>query len=236
MQPFDLRIEDTVGIDCHPLLVADMCTPFPFLFLFNGLQMCNDIRILCIGMQLCKALILPGIHMQQLHQIRIQLCIAGMQPAGKGDTIGFIFKFFRIQLIKGMQLALLQYLCVQSRNPVDAFSKMYIHMCHMHAIVRIDQCHTSCTAALICCGIQCLQNAAQMRNYGFQIGHRPGFQSLCQNRMIGVCTRFFNNAHRLLHTNSLLHQLIYQLRYDQRWMGIIDLNHGMLIQSVQIMP
>ena len=137
-----------------------MCTPLPFLFLFNFLQSCNDLRILSIGMQLCKALILPGIHMQQLHQIRIQLCIAGMQPACKGDAIGLVVKFFGIQRIKGMQLALLQYLCVQRCNPVDAFPEMNIHMCHMHAIVRIDQCHGSCTAALICCCIQCLQNAA----------------------------------------------------------------------------
>ena len=73
-----------------------------------------------------------------------------------------------------------------------------------------------------------------MRNHFFQIIHGPFFQSFCQDGVVCISAGLAYNFHSLIHGKSFSGKKTDQFRDDHRWVGVVDLDHHMLIQFMEI--
>ena len=66
-----------------------------------------------------------------------QFLIAVQKPPSEGNAVRLVVKLLRIDIIEMLQFGILQYLCMKSRNSVDAVPEVDVHMCHVDAVLLI---------------------------------------------------------------------------------------------------
>ena len=112
---------------------------------------------------------------------------------------------------------------------------MNIDMGHVNAVIFIDNLYLRVFVFFTHSLVQFFNIRNQLGNNLLQICQRPFFQSLSQNGMICVCTGFSDHFDGLIHGKSfLLYQNSDQFRNYHGWMGIIDLDHCVVIHFAQI--
>ena len=236
MQPLDLDIKNGFRVDGHAFLFLNAGSKRLFIAHLNLPELFQKLLVILIFqelLQLLRVLVKSG-----SDRFRDQLCqrsVAGQQPSAEGNAVGLIVEFFRINLIKRMQLRILQDLRVDRRHAVYGKAVMDIHMRHMDAVVLINDIHGGIAEFLLHPSVQLLDDGHQLGHRLFQIGKRPLLQRLRQNGMIGVGAGTAHHADCLIHGKCLvLHQNPDQLRNDHGRMGIVDLNDRELIQMAQV--
>ena len=133
-----------------------------------------------------------------------------------------------------VQFAVFKDFRVQRGHAVGAVGKVNIHVSHMDYIVGVnDGC-----GRVIGLGtgqlIQLFDDGHQLGHYLLQVVFRPFFQSLRQNRVIGVGTGFCDDLHGFFEVNLLITQQPDQLRNHHGGVGVIDLDGGIVVQVVKI--
>ena len=104
----------------------------------------------------------------------------------------------------------------------------------MDALILIDDRYFLIFVFLLCLCVQLVDNRHQVRNNLLEVIDRPFFQCLCQDGVVGVSTGLAYNIDGFLHGKASLLQQTDQLRNDHGRMGIVDLDHNVIIQLVQI--
>ena len=236
METLDLDVKDGMGIHRQVLgLVEIPAQPF-FIVVFDLLQAVQNLFVLPVCQQLLQTGgVLPDFFPRQaFHQLR-QFRIAVLQPAAEGDAVGFIVKLFRINIIEGLQLRALQDLGVESRHSVDGKAVVDIHIGHMDSLVLIDDIDGLVRILCFHPGVQFPDNGHQLGRHLLQIGNRPFFQGLRQNGVVGVGAGLFHHFDGLVHGKVSLLEQTDQLRDHHGRMGVVDLDHHILVQMVQIL-
>ena len=161
--------------------------------------------------------------------------VTGQQPSSERDTVGLIVKLFRINLIKGIQLGIFQDFRMDRCHTVYREPVMDVDMRHMHPVILINDLHLGILILLRHTLIQLFNDRHQLRHYLLQILKRPFLQCLRQNGVVRISTGPAHHVDGLIHGKRLI---VYknpdQLRDHHRRMGIIDLDHRMIIQSAQV--
>ena len=161
--------------------------------------------------------------------------VTGQQPSSERDAVGLIVELFRIYLIKGIQLSILQDLRMNRRHTVYRETIMDVDMRHVHPVILIDDLHLRILILLRHPLIQFLDDRHKLRHYLLQVLKRPFLQCLRQNGVVRISTGLADHVDGLIHGKRFI---IYE-NPDQLWdhhrrMGVIDLNHRMVIQSAQV--
>ena len=121
------------------------------------------------------------------------------------------------------------------RNPVYGKAVMDIDMGHVHALFLVNDLHPGILILLCHSLIQLLDIGHELGHHLLQIFQRPFFERLRKNRVIGVGAGLTYHLDCLIHGKSLfLHQNADQLRYDHGRMGVIDLDHRMVVHFSEI--
>ena len=118
--------------------------------------------------------------------IRDRFSVAGQEPPSEGNAVSLIIELLRVDLVKRMQFRFFQDLGMDGRNPVYGKSVVNVHVRHVYAIVFINDPDLRVAVFGLYPRIQFLNDRNELRHHFFQIGQRPLFQRLCQNRMIAV--------------------------------------------------
>ena len=103
-------------------------------------------------------------------------------------------------------------------------------MRHVNPMLLVDDGGLWVAAQRFCPFVQMFDDRHQLRNRLLQIIQRPGFQRLCQNRVIGIGAGPADDAHCPVKIHSSLHQQSNQLRDNHGRVGIVDLDDHRLIQ------
>ena len=235
MKPLGLNRKNTVWIYCDSLCTLQPFSKFFFIRLFDVVQSAKDRFIINKSTQLFqfKCILFKAVTDHIFDQSR-QHGITFQQPASKGDTIGLIIEFFRIQAIEIIQFTVFQNFCMQCGHTVRAVRKMNIHMGHVYCPVSVNDSCSCILCPFRCQLVQPLNNRYKLRNHFFQICHRPFFQSFRKNGVVGVSTNFCNNLNSFFKINPFFFQQANQFRDYHRWMSIIDLDCCIICQIMEI--
>ena len=235
MKTFYLNVKDGILIHMKILCLIEITFQRSLVVLFDLFQ---PLQHLCVILILQKLLKLHRIFListsDQALDVVCQLMIAVDQPAAESNSVGLVVELLRIDIIKRFQLRILQDLRVQRGNAVDRETIVDIHMRHVNAAVLVDDRHLFPFVFCLSPRIQLENNRKQMRHYLLQVINRPFFQRFGKDRVVGIGTGSADNADRFIHREaSLLKQTDHLRNYHGR-MGVIDLDHHMLVQMMQI--
>ena len=235
MQSLDLDIKYTVLINLNTGIFEDkLLADFLCICLYCK-QLVQYILIFPKSrqlLQLCRIL-LPAIS-DQRRNIFCKRTITIHQPSAERNSVCLIIKFLRINLIKLMQLSVFQNFCVKCRNTIDRKSIMDIHMCHMNQLVAVDNSKIFLRILCFHLLVQSADNRNQLRHNILQILNRPFFQCFCQDCMIGIRTYMRNDLCCFFKCNSPLTKQTDKLWDNHTWMRIIDLNHCIISQIMEV--
>ena len=156
------------------------------------------------------------------------------QPAAEGDTVCLVVEFLRVDIIKRFQLGIFQDLGVQCSNAVNGKSVVDIHVCHVDTLILVDDRYFLVFVFLLCLCIQLMDDRQQVWNYFLEVIDRPFLQCLGKDGMVRVSAGFAYNIDGFLHGKASLLQQADQLRNHHGRVGIVDLDHNVIIQLVQI--
>ena len=238
VKPLDLDIKNGIRIKVNTFHLLHISHQFLLLcpldlgkliqyrrILFKGKQLFQLIRILLVALS------------DQARNISRQFPVAGQQPSSEGDTVGLVVELLRIKFIKIMELRVFQNLRVDRRHAVHGKAVVDIDVRHVHLLVLVDDPYIFVLRIFLpYLLIQFLNNRHKLRHHFLQIFQRPFFQRLRQDRVICVSAGFAHHIDRLVHGKRLiLHQYPDQFRDDHGGMGIIDLDHTVIIELSQIL-
>ena len=235
VKTFYLYVEDRILIHCQVLGLVEILLQCLFIVFLDLFQLFQHFRVIFVFQKLFQfhRVLLISASDQALNVIR-QLVIAVDQPAAERNTVGLIVELLRIDIIERFQLGVFQDLCVQRRHTIDRETVMDIHMCHMHTSVLVDDGNFFPFIFGFRPGIQLKDDRKQMRNHLFQIIDRPFFQRFGKDRMVSVRTGLADYMDCLIQSKSSLLKQTDQFRDYHGRMGIVDLDHHMLIQVMQV--
>ena len=121
------------------------------------------------------------------------------------------------------------------RHTVHREAVMDVNVRHMHPVVLIDNLHLGILILLRHTLIQFLDDRHKLRHYLFQICQRPFFKRLRQNCVVRVSAGPADNLDRLVHRERLLiHQNTDQLRDYHGRVGVVDLDHRVIIHFAKV--
>ena len=107
-------------------------------------------------------------------------------------------------------------------------------MCHMNQLAAVDNRKIFLRILCFHLLIQSADNRNQLRHNILQILNRPFFQCFCQDCMIGIRTHMRNDLCRFLKCNSPFTKQTDKLWDNHAWMRIIDLNHCIISQIMEV--
>jgi len=235
MKTFYLYIDDGIFIQRDILCLIQELFEIQFAVVFDLLKFCKNLLVVFVFKQFFQ---LVGIFFEsrsdQALNILCQFTVAVQQPAAESDSVCLVVEFLRINIIERFQLGVFQDLGVQCCNAVNRKSVVDIHVCHVDALILVDDRYFLIFVFLLCLCVQLVDNRHQVRNNLLEVIDRPFFQCLCQNGVVGVSTGLAYNIDGFLHGKASLLQQTDQLRNDHGRMSIVDLDHNVIIQLMQI--
>ena len=133
-----------------------------------------------------------------------------------------------------IQLRVLQNLCMQICHSIHTKAIMNINMRHMNHIITVNDRNSFIIETSSYLIIQYLNDRNQLWHNLHQIMSRPLFQCFRQYCMICISTGSAYNIDGRIHIHSLCNEKTDQLRNDHGRMCIINLDHCIFIQIIQI--
>ncbi len=134
---------------------------------------------------------------QRLHQHAGQLGVGLIEPAAEGDAVGLVVDPLGVQLVQLGKDRAFHQLAVQRRYAIDAVRAQERQVAHAHppAVVFFDQghgtqqveiMHAFGTQRIEMVGIDQVDDLHVPGQHALHQGHRPGFQGLGQQGVVGV--------------------------------------------------
>ena len=123
---------------------------------------------------------------------------------------------------------------MQRCHAVGGVGEVDVHVGHVHPVVLVDDGKALVLGAGASQFVQFFDDRHQLRHHSVQIGAGPRFQRFGQNGVVGVGAGLGDDLHSLFKLDAALAQQTDQLRNDHGRMGIVDLDHNVIIQLVQI--
>ena len=236
MKALDLNVENTIRIQLHALMFADVLRKSQLVVLLDLADAVKNCAVILILQQILQPVRILLIRIGDgLRKIVGELMVAGKQPSAEGDAVCLVIELLRIDLVELVELRILKDLRMNGCNAVYREAVVNVDIGHMNAAICINNLHIRILVFRTDAAIQLLDDRNQLRNHLFQIFHRPGFQSLCKDGVVRVCAGLRYHLNRLIHGECLvLGQNPDQLRDHQRRVCVIDLDHGMIIEVTQI--
>ena len=235
MHTLDLNIKDRLRVHFNTLILSNVTLQLPLVVLLDFFQTVLEFLAVLEVQELLQLRSIVVIAMtNQLIQIVGQARVGVHEPATEGNTVGLVIEFFWVKVIEGLQLRRFQNVCVEGRNTVDGISVVNIHVSHVHTAVLINDIDRRVVFHFFCTTVQFLDKWYQMRYNTIQEIKWPFFQSLCQDGVVGVGRHLLNDLNSLIKVNTTKFQKTNQLWNHQRWVGIIDLNHCVVWQIMEI--
>ena len=235
VETFYLDVEDRIRADLQPLCLAQVSTEIFFVLVLDLKQSVQDLIILFISKKLLKlCCILFVAFANGLVKQRGQTRIAVEQPATEGNAVCLVVKFLRIDPVEIVQLRVLKDLCVQRGNAVYAESVVDVNVGHVHRFIAVNDGHALILIFSSHFIIQHLDDRHELRNDFLQIIYRPFFQRLGEDCMVRIRTCPGDNVDGVVHFHAALHQQTDHFRDHHGRMGVIDLDHRIVRQIVEI--
>ena len=134
-----------------------------------------------------------------------------------------------------MKLGVLKYLGVEGGYAVDGEAKVDVHVGHVDGVVFVDDGD----ARVIVLGLRDLieldDNVGDGRGDLLQAGERPLLEGLGKNRVVSVGDHGTYDGHGLVKLDAMLGvEQANELGNDHGGMRIVDLDHGVVGQIVQV--
>ena len=235
VETFYLDIEDRIRADLQSLCLAQVSAEIFFILVLDLKQPVQDLVIIFICKKFLK---LCGVFFvafaDGLVKQRGQTRVAVEQPAAEGDAVCLIVEFLRVDPVEIVQLGILQDLRVQRGNAVYAESIVDVNVGHVHRFIAVDNRHALILIFSSYLIIQHLDDRHELRNDFLQIVHRPFLQRLSEDRMVRVRACPGDNVDGVVHFHAALHQQTDHFRDHHGRVGVIDLDHRVVRQIVEI--
>ena len=237
VETLDLDVKNRIFIDVHILRLLQVLFQVRLGFLLDFSNAVQNRFVILISHQLFQlGRVLHKIRADQTSQIIGEPVVAVNQPSAEGDAVGLVVEFLRINIVEGLQLGILQNLCVKRRHAVHRIAVMDVDVGHVNSVFLIDDIHPLIVEIPSHPGIQVADDGKQVGNHFFQIGNGPFLQRLRQNGVIGVGTGLSHHIHRRIRIEASRLQQTDQLRNHHGGMGVVDLDAHMLMQVIQVHP
>ena len=237
VETLDLDVKNRIFIDVHILRLLQVLFQVRLGFLFDFSNAVQNRFVILISHQLFQlSRVLHKIRADQTSQIIGEPVVAVNQPSAEGNAVGLVVEFLRINIVEGLQLGILQNLCVKRRHAVHRIAVMDVDVGHVYPVFPVDNINPLVMEVPSHSGIQVADDGKQVGNHLFQIGNGPFFQRLCQNGVIGVGAGLSHHIHRCIRIEASRLQQTDQLRNHHGGMGIVDLDTYMLMQVIQVHP
>ena len=123
---------------------------------------------------------------------------------------------------------------MQLRHAVDGVGEVDVQVRHADVALRVDDLHEGVVVFGAHPGVQPVDDGHQPGHDLLQIGPRPLLQRLGQDGVIGVGAHVAHDGDGLVLSDAAFLEQTDQLRDDQRGMGVVDLDGGVVGEVVQV--
>ena len=235
VETFYLNIKDRIRAHFQSLSLAQVSAEVFFVLVLDLKQLVKNFVIIFVRqkfLKLCGIFLIPfsDCLVQQGSQTRI----AVDEPAAECDSVCLVVELLRINLVEVVQLRVLEDLCVQRSNTVYAESVVDVDVRHMHCVITVNNCNALILVFSSYFVIQHLDDRHELRNNFLQIVYRPFLKCLGKNRMVCVCAGSGNYVDSVVHIHASLHEQTDQFRNYHGRMCIVDLDHRVIRQVIQV--
>ena len=223
--------------------IPDICSKLFLAHLLDIQESFLHRRIIHIFQKIFKMMIvlLPCCTDRIIQQFP-QLWVAVHQPPARGNTIGLVLDQIRIQTHLIAEQIILQNFRMDASHAIDRMRANQCQCCHMQRAVtqrtgaadKIRIIRALLPGPGTIAPVYFRNNHGNARQQILNILHRPFFQSLGHNRMIGIGNRFLHNLPCLVPgVTVFIHQYPHQLRNHQHRVCIVELDGNLLAKIVQ---
>ena len=136
------------------------------------------------------------------------------EPTTESNTVCLVVEFFRVNIIEGFQLRILQDFCMKCCYPVYTKSIVDIHVCHVYAIIFIDDLNSWIFVFSANTAVQFFNDWNQVRNHFLQKFKWPFFKGFCKDCVVSVSRHATNDRDGFIHSNTTFCQKTDQFRDD----------------------
>ena len=231
----DLNIDDGVGGNGHALLERHELAHDALGLDFGGSQALKNVLVVGEFGELAQIAGAAPIGADHIVEQAGERGVGTMDPAAEGDAVGLVGELLGIDLVERMKLGVLQDLGVEGGYAVDGEAKVDVHVGHVDGVVFVDDGD----ARVIVLGLRNLieldDNVGDGRGDLLQAGERPLLEGLGKNRVVSVGDHGAYDGHGLVKLDAMLGgEQANELGNDHGGMRIVDLDHGVVGQIVQV--
>ena len=235
VETFYLNVKDRIRAYFQSLSLAQVSAQIFFVFVFDLKQLIKNFVIIFVRQKFLK---LCGVFLVSLSDRLVQqggqTRIAVDKPASECNSVCLIVELLRINLVEVVQLRVLEDLCVQRCNTVYTESVVDIDMRHMHCVIAVDDGNALILIFSSYFVIQHLNNRHKLGNHFLQVVYRPFFKRLGKDGMVCICTCSGYYIDSVVHIHASLHEQTDQFRDHHSRMCIVDLDHRVIRQVIQV--
>ena len=186
-------------------MVFQETSQFPFVVGFDIFQFSFDCSLILIRKKVfqLRSIMVPVAAKNAIQVVR-QAWVGMHEPTTEGDAVCFVVEFFRVNVVEGFQLRILQDLSVKSGNPIYTVSIMDIHVGHMYAIILINDLNSWIFVFSTNTAVQFQNNWNQMRDHFLQEFKWPFFKGFCKNGVVGISCHATDNIDSFIHIDTTI--------------------------------
>ena len=158
-----------------------------------------------------------------------------MDPTAEGDAVGLVGELLGIDLVERVKLGVLQDLGVECGDAIDGEAKVDVHVGHVDGVVLVDDGDARVIVLGLCDLVELDDDVGDGGRDLLQAGERPLLERLGKDRVVGVGDHGAHDGNSLVKLDVVLGgEQADELGNDHGGVRVVDLNHGVVGQVVQV--
>ena len=245
MNTLHLNIKDGIRVKFDKIMFQNILCQSFLAQMFDFAQLREERLVVYIVVQKVQLfrIAVPAAAAQRLIDEAGQFRIRAHQPAAMRDAVGLVVEHLRIVFVEIMQRRCLQNIGMNLGHAVDAVTADNGQACHMHhaifedghglylgIVVRIAVAHIFEMTA-----VDFLDNHVDARQKFLEHIHRPGFECLRHDGMVGVGDGILGDSPSFAPFQTVfINQDAHEFRNGYSRMRIVDMDGNLLAQVANL--